>query len=98
MATYIARLRVQWNDPVLTALSVLLFVMLFVIAPLQASEIFVFQAFELFFAIVLICGVFVMSGSRMADVAMLIALVMATAGGILRLTAPSILDLKLFAG
>ncbi|MEA2892315.1 MAG: hypothetical protein QOI05_3108, partial [Bradyrhizobium sp.] len=43
----IARLRVQWNDPLLTALTVLLFVMLFVIAPLQASGIFVFQAFEL---------------------------------------------------
>jgi hypothetical protein len=94
----IARLRVQWNDPLLTALTVLLFVMLFVIAPLQASGIFVFQAFELFFAIVLICGVFVMSGSRMAGVAMLIALIMATTGGIFRLTAPSILDLKLFAG
>src|SRR3954447_24087054 len=72
--------------------------MLFIIAPLQASGIFLFQAFEFFFAIILIGGVFVMSGSRMAGVAMLIALVMATTGGIFRLTAPSILDLKLFAG
>src|SRR3954454_220774 len=93
-----ARLRVQWNDPLLTALTVLLAVMLFVIAPLQASGIFLFQAFEFFFAIILIAGVFVMSGSRMAGIAMLVALVMATTGGIFRLTAPSILDLRLFAG
>jgi hypothetical protein len=98
MTSTIARLRERWSDPLLTALTGLLFVMLFVIAPLQALGIFVFQAFELFFAIILIAGVFVMSGSRMAGVAMLAALVMATTGAIFRLTAPSILDLNLFAG
>jgi hypothetical protein len=72
----IARLRDRWSDPLLTALTVLLAVMLFVIAPLQASGIFLFQAFEFFFAIVLIAGVFVLSGSRIAAVAMLAALVM----------------------
>src|SRR3982074_2877328 len=97
MTTTITRLRERWSDPLLTALTVLLFVMLFIIAPLQASGIFLFQAFEFFFAIILIAGVFVMSGSRMAGVAMLIALIMATTGGIFRLTAPSIFDLKLFA-
>jgi hypothetical protein len=94
----IARLRDRWSDPLLTALTVLLVVMLFLIAPLQASGIFLFQAFELFFAIILIAGVFVMSGSRIAVVAMLAALVMATTGAIFRLTAPSILDINLFAG
>jgi hypothetical protein len=92
-----ARLRDRWSDPLLTALTVLLVVMLFVIAPLQASGIFLFQAFELFFAIILIAGVFVMSGSRIAVVAMLAALVMAVTGAIFRLTAPSILDINLFA-
>jgi hypothetical protein len=94
----IARVREQWSDPLLTALTVLLAVMLFVIAPLQASGIFLFQAFEFFFAIVLIVGVFVLSGSRIAAVAMLAALVMATVAGLLRLRSPSILDLNLFAG
>jgi hypothetical protein len=94
----IALLRERWSDPLLTALTVLLFVMLFVIAPLQASGILVFQAFELVFAIILIAGVFVMSGSRIAVAAMLIALLMATVGAISRLTAPSILDINLFAG
>lgn len=94
----IALLRERWSDPLLTALTVLLFVMLFVVAPLQASGIFVFQAFELVFAIVLVIGVFVMSGSRTAVGAMLVALVMATVGGISRLKSPSILDINLFAG
>ncbi|MHB8271771.1 ion channel [Bradyrhizobium sp.] len=94
----IVRLREQWSDPLLTALTVLLAVMLFVIAPLQASGIFLFQAFEFFFAIILIAGVFVISGSRIAAVAMLAALVMATVAGLLRLKSPSILDLNLFAG
>jgi hypothetical protein len=94
----IALLRERWSDPLLTALTVLLFVMLFVIAPLQASGIFVFQAFELVFAIILVVGVFVMSGSRLAVVAMVIALVMATVGAIFRLKAPSFLDINLFAG
>jgi ion channel len=93
----IARLREQWSDSLLTALTVLLFVMLFVMAPLQASGVLLFQAFEFFFAIILIAGVFVMSGSRIAAVAMIVALAMATVGGILRLKSPSILDLNLFA-
>jgi hypothetical protein len=94
----IALMRERWSDPLLTALTALLVVMLFVIAPLQALGIFVFQAFELFFAIILMAGVFVMSGSRTAVVAMLVALVMATTAGILRLKAPSLLDVNLFAG
>jgi hypothetical protein len=98
MNDIITRLREQQSDPLLTALTVLLFVMLFIIAPLQASGILLFQAFEFFFAIILIAGVFVMSGSRIAVVAMIAALIMATIGGILRLKSPSILDLNLFAG
>jgi hypothetical protein len=94
----IALLRERWSDPLLTALTVLLFVMLFVIAPLQASGIFLFQAFELVFAIILIAGVFVMSGSRTAVAAMAVALSMAIAGAIFRLKSPSILDINLFAG
>jgi ion channel len=94
----IAWLREHYSDPLLTALTVLVMVMLFVIAPLQASGLFLFQAFELAFAIVLVAGVFVMSGSRVAVFAMLASLVMATIGGIHRITSPSPLDINLFAG
>jgi len=93
-----ARLRERWSDPLLTALTGLLLVMLFVVAPLQALGIFIFQAFELALAIVLVVGVFVVSGSRAAVVAMLVALTMVTVGATLRLGSPSILDLNLFAG
>jgi hypothetical protein len=94
----VAVLRERWSDPLLTALTALILVMLFVIAPLQASGLFVFQAFELFFAIILVAGVFVLSGSRMALAAMLVSLVMATVGAIFRLKAPSNFDINLFAG
>jgi hypothetical protein len=98
MNDYMTLLRARWSDPLLTALTVLLVVMLFVVAPLQASGVFVFQAFELVFAIVLIGGVFVLSGSRAATAALLVALFMATVGAIFRLKAPSTLDVNLFAG
>ena len=94
----IALFREQWSDRLLTALTLLVIVMLFVIAPLQASGLFLFQAFELAFALVLVAGVFVMSGSRIAALAMLASLVVATIGGIHRITTPSNLDINLFAG
>jgi hypothetical protein len=94
----VARLRDRWSDPLLTALTLLLLVMLFVVAPLQALGLFIFQAFELALAIILVVGVFLVSGSRIAVVAMLGALTMTTVGAILRIRSPSILDLNLFAG
>jgi Ion channel len=93
----IALFRERWSDPLLTALTLLVVVMLFVIAPLQASGLFVFQAFELAFALVLVAGVFVISGSRVAVFAMLASLLIATAGGVHRIMAPSGIDINLFA-
>jgi hypothetical protein len=92
------QLRDRWADPLLTALTALLVVMLFVVAPLQARGIFAFQVFELVLALFLVGGVFFMSGSRTAVAAMLVALAMVITGAILRLGSPSILDLNLFAG
>jgi hypothetical protein len=97
MNDYMASIRERWGDSLLTALTALLVVMLFVVAPIQALGLFAFQAFELFLAIILVGGVFIMSGSRIAAVAMLGALVMATVGAVLRIKSPSLLDLNLFA-
>ena len=94
----IDRLRDRWGDPLLTALTGLLVVMLFVVAPLQAAGLFAFQVFELVLAIVLVVGVFILSGSGLGAVAMVGALAMIATGAILRLRSPSILDLNLFAG
>ena len=91
------KLRDRWGDPLLTALTILLVVMLFVVAPLQAQGIFAFQVFELVLALFLVGGVFFMSGSRWAVIAMLVALAMVVTGAVLRIRSPSILDLNLFA-
>jgi hypothetical protein len=91
------QLRDRWADPLLTALTILLVVMLFVVAPLQAQGIFAFQVFELVLALFLVGGVFFMSGSRWAVIAMLVALAMVVTGAVLRIRSPSILDLNLFA-
>ncbi|WP_407147570.1 ion channel [Bradyrhizobium sp. ORS 86] len=94
----IGELRERWGDSLLTVLTVLIVIMMFVVAPLQALGLFEFQVFELLLALFLVAGVFLMSGSAFAMVAMLTALAMIVAGAILRLHAPSILDLNLFAG
>jgi hypothetical protein len=93
-----ASMRDHWGDSLLTALTGLLVVMLFAVAPVQALGLFVFQVFELFLAVILVCGVFIMSGSRIAVAAMLGALVMASVAAVLRIKSPSLLDLNLFAG
>jgi hypothetical protein len=94
----IGKTRERWGDSLLTVLTALLIVMMFVVAPLQALGIFAFQIFELLLALFLVGGVFVISGSRVAVVAMLGALAMIVTGAVLRLKSPSILDLNLFAG
>lgn len=94
----IEKSRHRWEDPILTALTILLLVMMFVVAPLQALGLFAFQVFELLLAIMLVAGVFAISGSRAAVAAMLVALAMIVAGAALRIRSPSILDLNLFAG
>jgi hypothetical protein len=98
MNQIMASMRDRWGDSLLTVLTGLLVVMLFVVAPIQALGLFVFQAFELFLAVILVGGVFIVSGSRIAVAAMVGALVMATVGAVLRIKSPSLLDLNLFAG
>lgn len=90
--------RHRWEDPLLTGLTILMLVMMFVVAPLQALGLFAFQVFELLLAIMLVAGVFIISGSRTAVAAMLVALAMIVTGAVLRIRSPSILDLNLFAG
>jgi Ion channel len=95
----LGRLRERWKDPLLTALTVLLLLMLFLFAPLQAAVgIKVFQVLDFASALGIIGGVFLMSGSPAVAAAMLTALIMAATSAISRLSAPSVLDVYLFAG
>jgi hypothetical protein len=90
--------RHRWEDQILTGLTILLLIMMFVVAPLQALGLLGFQMFELLLAIMLVAGVFVISGSRTAVGAMIVALAMIITAAVLRIRSPSILDLNLFAG
>jgi hypothetical protein len=92
------RLRERWNDPLLTALTVLLILMLFVFAPLQAIGIRLFQLLGFVSALLMIGGLFLMSGSPAIGIALLAALIMAATAAISRLSAPSILDVYLLSG
>ncbi|KJC54956.1 ion transporter [Bradyrhizobium sp. LTSPM299] len=94
----VEQLRERWGDSLLTVLTGVILVMMFVVAPLQALGLFEFQVFELLLAIFLVGGVFLMSGSALAVIAMLVALAMIVVGAVLRIRSPSILDLNLFAG
>jgi hypothetical protein len=92
------RLRERWSDPLLTMLTVLLILMLFVFAPLQAVGIQLFQVLGFGSALGLIAGIFLLSGSPTVVVALLAAFAMAGAAAVSRLNAPSVLDVYLFAG
>jgi hypothetical protein len=94
----IGRLRERWSDPLLTTLTVLLVLMLFVFAPLQAIGIRLFQLLGFASALGVIGGVFLMSGSPAVVVALLAAFIMAGTAAISRLHSPSILDVYLLSG
>jgi hypothetical protein len=94
----LGRLRERWSDPLLTGLTVLLAFMMFVVAPLQATGIVIFQAFQFILALVIIGGVYIISGSRIATVLLLVALVLAAMGAAFRLKTTSTLNVYLFAG
>ena len=91
-------LRERWSDPLLTALTVILILMLFVFAPLQAIGFKIFQILGFASALAMIGGVFLMSGSPIILVTMVAALIMATIAAVSRVSAPSILDVYLLSG
>jgi hypothetical protein len=91
-------LRERWSDPLLTALTVILMLMLFVFAPLQAIGIRFFQEMGFVSALIIIGSAFFLSGSPMVAVALLASFFMSGTGAVFRLRAPSIFDSYLFAG
>ena len=96
--TPLDRLRERWSDPLLTTLTVLLVLMMFVFAPLQAIGIKLFQALGFASALAVIGGLFLMSGSPTVVVALLAAFIMAGTAAISRLSSPSVIDVYLLAG
>ena len=98
MNSSLNRLRERWNDPLLTTLTVILVLMMFVFAPLQAIGIKSFQLLDFASALALITGMFFLSGSPIVAVALVAAFIMAGTAAVLRQTSPSVLDVHLFAG
>jgi hypothetical protein len=91
------RLRERLSDPLLTALTVMLAVLMFVIAPLQAVGVVGAHYFGFAFGLMLVVAVFVVSGSVMALTATLFAFSLVVVATILRLRQPSAIDIYLDA-
>ena len=88
-------LQERYSDPILTGLTVLLLVMMFVIAPLQAADVIVFEAFGLVVAIGMVLGVLVMSRSPVAFILITVAVAMNAVGAVLRFHQLSTFDVYL---
>src|SRR5450631_144761 len=91
------QLQERLQDPLLTALAILLAILMFVIAPLQATGLLAAHYFGIAFVPVLIAAIFVVSRSSMAVAAILVAVAMIVAATLLRLRQPSALDVYLDA-
>ncbi|ACB95436.1 potassium channel family protein [Beijerinckia indica] len=96
--TRLYHLRKRYGDPILTLLTVLLLLLLFVAAPLQTPGRLVFEIFGTVLVLLMIVGVLVMSGSMIAVLLMSIAFCMNAVAIISRLHKPSVIDLHLVAG
>jgi hypothetical protein len=91
-------LRERYSDPILTVLTALLLFLMFVVAPLQAAGITIFQAFGVFAAVAMMTGVLILSGSSIAVSALLVAISMNFIVIVLRLRGtPSPYDLHMVA-
>ena len=86
------QLQKQLSDPSLTALTIMLAVLMFVISPLQAVGVLAAHNFGLLFGLVLLVAIFVVSGSLAAVMAAAAAVGLIIVATVLRLRQPSILD------
>jgi Ion channel len=91
------RAQERLRDPLLTALTIMLLVLLFVSVPLQAAGMLAAHHLGIAFALVLLAAVFVVSGSLVAVVAILVGIALVIATTVLRLRHPSVVDIYLDA-
>jgi hypothetical protein len=91
------RLPERLRDPLLTALTILLALLLFVVSPLQASGVVAAHYFGFVFAVVLVAAVFVVSRSWVAVAAILVAVALVIVATVLRLRHPSVINIYLDA-
>ena len=98
MGHSLRELREHWRDPLLTALTILLALLMFVLAPLRAEHILGVQEIGFTLVAVVTGAVLILSsGKRLAIWALLIAILLAAIAAIHRLYQPSILGVYLDA-
>ena len=68
---WLDELQKEYSDPLLSLLTVLLLIMLFVVAPFQAAGIMMFEAFGVIVGLVMVAGVLVISASPTATLVIL---------------------------
>jgi hypothetical protein len=93
----LSRFREQWRDPLLTSVTLLLAILMFVLVPLEAAGITGAQDLGFAIAVLVIGAVVVLSGNPIAIVVMLAGLGLAILSYVLRLHQPSTLDVYLKA-
>ncbi len=91
------KLQERLSDPLLTALTIMLAVFMFAIAPMQAAGVVAAHHFGIAFGLVLVVAVFIVSSSGMAVAAILAAIGLVVATTVLRLHAASTVDVYLDA-
>lgn len=94
---HVHELRERLGDSLLTLLTIMLLILLFVLGPLQAAGLASAHYFGILFGIVLLAAVFIVSGSKIAVAGILAALGLVIAATIFRLRQPSTLDVYLEA-
>jgi Ion channel len=97
MAQSLSDLRERWRDPLLTALTILLALLMFVLAPLRAEQIPGAQEMGFVLVAVVTGALLILSGKRFAIWALIAAIVLAAIAAIHRLYQPSIMAVYLDA-
>jgi hypothetical protein len=92
------RLQETYGDALLTSLTVLLLLLMFVVAPLRAAGFEQVQALALVLIVALMVNALVLSGNLASFVTMLVALAMNAAAIIRRAEHQSVVNIHLFAG
>jgi hypothetical protein len=91
------QLRERLSDPLLTALTVLLAVVLFIVAPMQAAGAIAAHQLGIAFALVIVVAIFIVSNNWAAMIASGTAVALVIVATVLRLRQPSIIDIYLDA-
>jgi hypothetical protein len=95
--SWLGQLQSEYSERLLSVLTVLLLLMLFVVAPFQATGIVAFEAFGMIVGLVMVAGVLIISASPTATLVMLAAFALNAVVVVARLINPLPYDLYLVA-